>query len=151
MNDQPQRKSTGPPPWWEALKDYLSPEQQKQFITCYHFLFKGDHSPDILWALVNILGLQSMILHRLIFHLEALHGQTGNLHKSTVDLEARTKTATETFRESALLAQESAAGLRDARVPWGKVFLIVAGVTVINTLIALAIVGFHGRFVSPSP
>jgi len=139
-----------PPPmpgWWETLREYLTPEQQGLFMSCYQTLFPGKHSRSILWALVNLIGLLSTIQHNvtvvMVRQIEEVRKLRAATEMATQTLELSKDSVTEAGRR----VHEAANVIRNAAIPWETLFCIGVALMLIEVCVFMAALHLYLHFV----
>jgi predicted anti-sigma-YlaC factor YlaD len=141
MKPNPQRQNEpSTPEWWETLRTYLSAQQQGLFVACYQKLFSGKQSSDLLWTLVNILGLVGVIQHNIAIMMVRQIDAVKDLTETSKHLVSTSESGAEGLLEASLRAHEAAVVIRQAWLPWYQLVLIgmfIAFFQIVTTFAAM--------------
>jgi hypothetical protein len=137
------------PGWWETLREYLTPEQQGLFMSCYQTLFHGKHSRSILWALVNLIGLLSTIQHNvtvvMVHQIDEVRKLRAATEMATQTLELSKDSVTEAGRR----VHEAANLIRSTSISWETLFCIGLVLALIEVCVFLAALQVYLHFMYP--
>src|SRR5258708_15588736 len=126
--------------WFGVVCVYLNDAQALLFAKSLNYLSRQRSNPNVLSAIINSLGLLTLVLHGMAHHVTSLAEATTRGHAQTRDLISKLDQVAQllheirtSLTELTLTLNRLTEKITKAKIPWGKAVLIAVVSSFIST------------------